>query len=62
VLIEEIRKVMKSMKNGKAIDTYRIAKEMIEALGENWVDILAEIANKIYESGAAPNQEGKQLG
>ena len=53
---------MKSMKNGKAIDTDRIAKEMIEALGENWVDILAEIANKIYESGATPNQEGKQLG
>ena len=56
ILKEEIRKAMKNMKNGKVIGTDGIAKEMIEALGEKGVDILTEIANKIYENGATPNQ------
>ena len=34
MLNKEIRKAMKSMKNGKAIGTDGIAKEMIESLGE----------------------------
>ena len=56
ILKEEIRKAMNNMKNGKAIGTDGIAKEIIEALGEKGVDILTEIANKIYENGATPNQ------
>ena len=56
ILKEEIRKSMKNIKNGKAIETDGIAKEMIEALGEKGVDILTEIVNKIYKNGATPNQ------
>ena len=56
ILKEEIRKAMNNMKNGKAIGTDGIAKEMIEALGEKGVDILTEIANKLYENDATPNQ------
>ena len=47
---------MKNMRNGKAVGTDGIAKEMIESLGEKGVDIVTEITNKIYENGATPNQ------
>ena len=56
ILKEDIRKAMKSMRNGKAVGTDGIAKEIIESLGEKGVGIVTEIANKIYENGATPNQ------
>ena len=47
---------MKSTKNGKAVGADGMAKEMIESLGEKWLDIVTEIASKIYEKGATPSQ------
>ena len=51
---EEVVKAMKSMKRGKAEGTDEIIIEMIEAARKYGIDIITEIANKIYNPGYIP--------
>ena len=44
------------MKDGKAIGEDGVAVEMIEALGGGGCEVMAQQANKIYDTGQTPTQ------
>ena len=56
IMKEEIRAAMNKMKKGKAIGKDGIAVEMLESLGEKGLEIIKDIANKIYNTGILPEQ------
>ena len=56
IMKEEIRAAVNKMKKGKAIGKNGIAVEMMEALGEKGLEIIKDIANKIYFAGILPEQ------
>lgn len=51
---EEIRKGMKKMKKGKAVGPDDVSIEMLEAMGDEAVDILYKVFNRIYNTGKLP--------
>ena len=51
ILKEEVQRVMKSMKDGKAMETDELSTEMLRALDEENLDSLTQLCNIIYESG-----------
>ena len=53
-LKEEVQRVIKSMKDGKAMGTDKISTEMLRALDEENLDSLTQLCNIIYDSGKIP--------
>ena len=56
IMKEEIRAAMNRMKKGKAIGKDGIAVEIPESLGEKGLEIIKEVANKIYKTRIVPEQ------
>ena len=53
-LKEEVQRVIKSMKDSKAMGTDEISTEMLRALDEENLDSLTQLCNIIYDSGHIP--------
>ena len=51
ILKDEIRRAMKSMKRGKAVDNDQITVELLMYLGDTGVDILERLFNEMYKDG-----------
>ena len=50
---------MNRIKKGKAIGKDEIAVEMLESLGEKGLEIIKDIANKIYNTGILPEKNDR---
>ena len=61
IMKDEIRKDVKSMKNGKAAGPDKINVEMIESLDEFGIDMLTDFLNAIYDSGEIPSDLSKSI-
>ena len=55
IMQDEIRAAIKAMIKGKAAGEDGIVIEMIEAIDEFRIRKIADLANRIYESGYIPN-------
>ena len=56
ILKEEVQRVIKAMKDGKAMGTDKISTEMLRALDEENLDSLTQLCNIIYDSGHIPKE------
>ena len=54
ILIKEVENAIKSMKNGKAPGDDGVTSEMLQALDQLGVTRVAELCNKIYDTGHIP--------
>ena len=53
---EEIKQVIINLKNGKAAGLDKIIPELLKELDENFIDLIAQILNTIFESGNFPEE------
>ena len=56
ISIEEVRKVIKNLKNGKAAGLDKIIPELIKAFDDNMLEVIAPILNNIFDSGNFPEE------
>ena len=56
IMEEEIRKALKSMKDGKATGTVELPAEALKALDEYNIEIISSLCNIIYNSGMIPTE------
>ena len=56
ILIDDIRKVIRNMKNGKAAGLDKIILELLKYVEDNFLDLMTLILNKIFDSGKFPEE------
>ena len=56
IMKDEIRKAIKSMKDGKATGTDELPAEALKALDEHNIEIITSLCNIIYNSGMIPTE------
>ena len=56
ILKEEVKKAIRSMKNGKATGPDNIPAEILKALDEANTDIITSLCNTIYNNGLIPSE------
>ena len=53
---DEVRKVIRNMKNGKAAGLDKIIPELLKYVDDNFIDLMTLIFNKIFDSGKFPEE------
>ena len=61
ILRDEVRWALNSLKTGKAAGPDDITVEMLFALGEEGIDLVWQIVDRIYETGTLPNAMLKSI-
>ena len=56
IMKDEIRKALKSMKDGKTTGPYELPAEALKALDEHNIEIITSLCNIIYNSGMIPTE------
>ena len=56
ISIDEIRKVIVKLKNGKAAGLDKIIPELLNSFDDNFLSLVASILNKISDSGQFPDE------
>ena len=56
ISIDEVRKVIRNMKNGKAAGLDKIIPELLKYVDDNFIDLMTLIFNKIFDSGKFPEE------
>ena len=56
ISIDEIRKVIVKLKNGKAAGLDKIIPELLNSFKDNFLSLVASILNKISDSGQFPDE------
>ena len=56
ITVEEVKKVILKLKNGKAGGLNKIISELIKTFHDNVIDIIALILNNIFDSGDFPEK------
>ena len=54
ILKEEVEKTIQSLKKGKATGSDEISTEMLRALDDENIDVIANLCNIMYNSGVIP--------
>src|SRR5206468_2940859 len=58
---EEIKAVIKELPKGKACGSDNIPAELLQGMGEDCIDIMAKLINKIYNTGYIPEDFRKSI-
>ena len=56
ISVEEIKQIIINLRNGKAAGVDKIIPELLKELDENFIDLIAQILNIIFESGNFPEE------
>ena len=56
ISIDEVRKVIRNMKNGKAAGLDKTIPELLKYVDDNFLDLMTLILNKIFDSGKFPEE------
>ena len=61
ILKEEVEKTIQSMKKGKATGSDEISTEMLRALDDENIDVITNLCNIMYNSGAIPTDSKQSI-